>query len=80
MVDAHYKWTDIIPVSSGVTIEKFRLVFVTHGLPNKVVTDNESVCTSVISSREIESLSAQYHPASNGLDKRAIETFRTLFE
>ena len=80
MVDAHYKWTDIIPVSSGVTIEKLRLVFATHGLPNKVVTDNESVHISVILSREIESLSIQYHPASNGLDIRAIETFRTLFE
>ena len=67
MVDAHSKWTGIVPVPSGVTIEKLRLVFATHGLSNKVVTDNESVCTGVISSREIESLSTQYHTAKTNL-------------
>ena len=85
IVDAHSKWMDVIPVpsaTSAVTIEKLRSLFATHGLPNKIVTDNGSVFTSVefedFMQRNgiIHVCSAPYHPASNGLAERAVQTFK----
>ena len=76
---------DVIPVpsaTSAVTIEKLRSLFATHGLPNKIVTDNGSVFTSVefedFMQRNgiIHVCSAPYHPASNGLAERAVQTFK----
>ncbi len=85
LVDAHSKWLDVMPVSaatSSVTIEKLRAVFATHGLPERIVTDNGAVFTSV----EFENFlhangiahtrTAPYHPASNGLAERAVQTFK----
>ena len=49
LVDAHYKWLEVVPVSaatSTATIEKLRAIFATHGLPEKIVTDNGTVFTS----------------------------------
>ena len=43
LVDAHFKWMEIIPVhaaTSSATIEKLRILFATHGLPERVVTDD----------------------------------------
>ena len=42
IVDAH-KWLDVQimqSIASSKTIEKLRTVFATHGIPQKVVTDN----------------------------------------
>ena len=49
VVDAHSKWMDVIlmtSISSAKTIEKLRIVFATHGIPQKVVTDNGTSFTS----------------------------------
>ena len=49
LVDAHSKWMDVIPVhsaTSSATIEKLRIIFSTHGLPERIVTDNGTVFTS----------------------------------
>ena len=46
LVDAHSKWIDVLPVQSATStlmIEKLRVVFAVHGLPEKIVTDNGSV-------------------------------------
>lgn len=43
LVDAHSKWIDVNHMQSilaAKTIEKLRIVFATHGLVHKVVTDN----------------------------------------
>ena len=43
LVDAHSKWIEahiMQSIRSAKTIEKFRIIFSTHGLPRKVVTDN----------------------------------------
>ena len=85
LVDAHSKWLEVVPVSaatSTATIEKLRAIFATHGLPERIVTDNETVFTS----EEFEKLlhqngiahtrTASYHPASNGLAERAVQMFK----
>ena len=49
VVDAHSKWMDacIMPsITSAKAIEQLRILFATHGLPRKVVTDNGPSFTS----------------------------------
>ena len=49
IVDAHSKWLDVHimqSITSSKTIEKLRTVFATHGIPQKVVTDNGPSFTS----------------------------------
>ena len=69
-------------ISSAATIEKLWIVFATHGLPRKVVTDNGPSFTSA-EFREFMSYNgithvttAPYHPSSNGLAERAVQTFK----
>ena len=66
----------------SATIEKLRIAFAAHGLPEIVVTDNGSNFVS----REFEDFlkqngirhirTAPYHPASNGMAERAVQTFK----
>ena len=76
---------DVIPVksaTSAVTIQKLRNIFAVHGLLRRIVTDNGTVFTS----SEFEEFmtrngihhvrTAPYHPASNGLAERAVQTFK----
>ena len=85
LVDAHSKWLDIHIVNSATslaTIEKMRSTFATHGLPEVLVTDNGSVFTSAEFADFAKQngirhvFSAPYHPASNGLAERAVQTFK----
>ena len=81
-MDAHSKWLDVHPVSSAtssVTITYLRHLFTIHGLPETIVTDNGSVFTSTefTTHKGIHhSTSAPFHPASNGLAERAVQTFK----
>ena len=85
MVDAHTKWIDVHITNSAtslVTIEKMRSTFAMLGLPEVLVTDNGTAFTSA----EFEHFckhngirhvtSSPYHPASNGLAERAVQTFK----
>ena len=85
LVDAHSKWIEVFPVQSAtsiLTIEKLRIAFSTHGLPEKIVTDNGCVFTRAKFNEFIEKngirhiCTSPYHPASNGLAERAIQTFK----
>ena len=89
IVDAFSKWLEIIPVknaTSSVTVDKLRGVCCTHGLPDTIVTDNVAVFTSTemkefFSHNGIKHItSAPYHPASNGLAERAVQTFKSALE
>ena len=84
-VDAHSKWLDIFPmqsISSAKTIEKLRILFANHGLPHKVVTDNGPSFTSaefaefMSKNGIIHIKSAPYHPSTNGLAERAVQSFK----
>ena len=89
LVDTHSKWIEIKSVTnptSAATIEHLHSIFATHGLPEMLVSDNGSVFTS----SEFEDFtkqngirhvrSAPYHPASNGLAERAVQTFKTFMK
>ena len=85
LVDAHSKWLEVVIVpstTSQATIQKLREIFATHGLPEVLVSDNAAVFTSAdfqafMTRNGIRHItSAPYHPASNGLAERAVQTFK----
>ena len=77
-------WKLCLAVSSANTAQTVRVlrnVFSTHGIPDIIVSDNGSTFTSSeskIFTRQngIRQLtSAPYHPSTNGLAERAVQTF-----
>ena len=85
IVDAHTKWMDIHITNSStsqVTIEKLCQSFSNFGLPLMIVTDNgssfvsEEFQTFLAANGIIHGQSSPYHPATNGLAERAVQTFK----
>ena len=85
VVDAHSKWPDVVPVSSTTsssTIEVLCDLFARFGIPEQIVSDNGAQFISeefqaFVRSNGIRHLtSAPYHPATNGLAERAVQTFK----
>ncbi len=81
VIDAYSKWLEVHLMKSTTstnTIEKLREIFVTHGLPATVVSDNGTNFTSnefreFIQRNGIKrSTSSPYHPASNGQAERVV--------
>ena len=82
IIDAHSKWIDVHVTTSStasITIEKLMMTFATHDLPQTIVSDNGPCFTS----HEFELFSkangivTPYHPASNGLAERAVQTVKS---
>lgn len=89
LVDAYSKWIEAHAVSSStsaVTIECLRKSFSQHGIPEIMVSDNGSCFTSEQFQGFAEKngirhiTSAPYHPSSNGLAERAVQTFKSLMK
>ena len=85
IIDAHSKWMDIHCVksaTSSVTIDKMTSTFASHGLSETVVSDNgsnfvSSEFKSFLQKNGIKHItSAPYHPSTNGLVERAVQTFK----
>ena len=85
VVDAHSKWPEVIPMSSTTapkTIAALQLLFAKYGLPEQLVSDNGSQFTSeefahFTKANGIKHIhSAPYHPSSNGLAERFVQTFK----
>ena len=85
LVDAHSKWLEVaaVPSCSASSVIRFlRTVFATHGLPDQIVSDNGTAFTSdefqaFLKKNAIRhTTSAPYHPASNGLAERCVQTFK----
>ena len=85
VVDAHSRWPEVVPVSSTTsssTIEVLRDLFARFGIPEQIVSDNGTQFVSeefqaFVRSNGIRHLtSAPYHPATNGLAERAVQTFK----
>ena len=86
VVEAHSKWIEVelVPAATSAhTIQKLRAMFGTHGLPELLVSDNGTAFTSAefqefLSRNGVQHLtSAPYHPSSNGLAERAVQTFKS---
>ena len=86
LVDAHSKWIEVhitTSTTSSVTIEKMKSTFATFSIPETLVTDNGPNFTSVefenfLKSNGIHYIkTAPYHPASNRLAERAVQTFKS---
>ena len=89
VVDAYSKWPEVLPMTSttaGKTIERLREVFARHGLPQQLVSDNGPQFTSdefthFLKSNGIKHIrTAPYHPATNGLAERFVQTFKTAMK
>ena len=85
VVDAHSKWPEVVPVSSTTsssTIDVLRDLFARFGIPEQIVSNNGTQFVSeefqaFVRSNGIRHLtSAPYHPATNGLAERAVQTFK----
>ena len=85
VVDAHSKWPEVIPMkstTSSKTIEVLRTLFARFGIPEQMVSDNGpqfvsdefQAFTRANGIRHITS--APYHPATNGLAERSVQTFK----
>ena len=84
-VDAHSKWPEVIEMSTTTaaqTVAVLRQMFAANGLPEQLVSDNGPQCVS----EEFASFCkfngikhirvAPYHPSSNGLAERFVQTFK----
>ena len=89
VVDAHSKWLEVVLMKS-TTAEKTRDVlewmFAHNGFPREVVSDNgpqfiAEVFREFLHNKGIKhTLTAPYHPASNGLAERAVQTLKNALK
>lgn len=88
LVDSHSKWLEVFYMPSTTSkqcIEKLRHCFANFGLASTVITDGGPQFTSQEFKEFLESngvhhtLSPPYHPASNGLAERAVQTVKNAF-
>ena len=89
VVDAHSKWPEVIPMTSTTTaktVEHLRTIFARHGLPQQLVSDNGPQFTSeefgdFLRRNGIAHIrTAPYHPATNGLAERFVQTFKSALK
>ena len=86
VVDTYSKWMEVVPIrhaTSQTTIDKLRVIFAIHGLPEMLVSDNGTSFTSAefqefVSSNAIRHvLTSPYYPASKRLTEKAVQTFKS---
>lgn len=89
VIDSYCKWMEVFAMNNSTSCamnEKFWKVFTTHGLPERLVSDNESCFTSEKFERFfstngiIHVKTALYHLASNVLAERPVKTFKEWME
>ena len=85
VVDAYLQWIDVCIVhstSAEATIQQLRSLFAVHGVPEQLVSDNGTSFTSNEFSKFTQAnglkhiFTSPYHPASNGLAERAVQSFK----
>ena len=85
MVDAYSKWLQVYPTrvkTSRATIEKLWAIFATCSIPTTLVSDNGSnLCSEKFKDFLTKNgihhrKTTPYHPSSNGLAERAVQTFK----
>ena len=85
IVDAYSKWLEVVITNSATsltTIEQLRKLFAVHGLPELIISDNGPAFSSdefkvFMKKKGIRHRqTAPYHPSSNGLAERAVQSFK----
>ena len=85
VIDAFSKWMEIAiahTATSEATMEGLRNMFATHGVPDTLVSDNGSCFTSeefasFCNGNNITHITSHpFHPASNGLAERSVQTLK----
>ncbi|XP_032879397.1 uncharacterized protein K02A2.6-like [Amblyraja radiata] len=85
VVDAHSKWPEVIKMSSTTSqkmIATLRTIFARYGLPEQICSDNGPQFVSEDFKKFLKTngikhcTSAPYHPATNGLAERFVQTFK----
>ena len=88
-VDSYSKWLEIFPMNSTTapaTVKVLRFLFASYGLPEQVVSDNgpqfigEEFKNFMKLNGVKHTLTPPYHPASNGLAERHVQTFKHMFK
>ena len=88
VIDSYSKWLEVCPMTSTTatsTIQQLRMIYSRFGLPETLVSDNGPQ----FASEEFRSfcrlngihhiLITPYHPSSNGMVERAVQTFKQSF-
>ena len=85
MVDAHSKWAEVIEMSSitaAKTILELRKLFSAYGLPEQLVSDNgpQFVAEEFATYLKLNGIRhircSPYHPSSNEVAERYVQTFK----
>lgn len=85
IVDAYSRWPEVFIVNNMTTetvIKHLRVIFATHGLCETLVSDNGTPFVSSEMKRFLDSnkikhiTTAPYHPATNGLAERMVQTVK----
>jgi hypothetical protein len=89
VVDSHSKWLEVFPLESttaAVTIATLRILFARYGLPIELVSDNgpqfiAQEFKDFLKRNSIkQTLCPPYHPASNGLAEKHVQTFKHMYK
>ena len=89
VVDSYSKWMEVFPMESttaAVTIVAIRNLFARYGLPEELVSDNGPQFISHEFKNFLkencvkQTLCPPYHPASNGLAEKHVQTFKHMFK
>ena len=84
-IDAHSKWIEaqlMTSTTTTATVEQLRIIFAQHGIPETMVSDNGPQFASDEFSQFCRMNGihhvrvAPYHPSSNGLTERAVQTVK----
>ena len=85
VIDEHSKWPEVIQmlsITTSKTVEALHVLFAKYGLSEQLVSDNGPQFTSEGFSQFMRMngikhiCSAPYHPSSNGLAERFVQTFK----
>lgn len=88
IVDSHSKWMEVFPMSNTTataTTNILLCLFARYGYPKEVVSDNGPQFVAkefglFLKERCIKhTLCPPYHPSSNGLAERHVQTFKSMF-
>ena len=89
LIDAYSKWMEVHITSgatSAITTNKMKMTFSSLGLPQILVTDNgpafssQEFATFIKANGMKHVTSIPYHPASNGLAEKPIQTFKATMK